>query len=84
MAGSIRCSFCVFVQNGYETPDRLEPIWFFADRCAWDSAKTQDDEGRPINDATLDTTERTLIDSARIWSGETFGVIQVERGHQNA
>lgn len=71
--------FRAFVQNGYETPDRLEPIRVLRGPLRL-YLRTQDDEGRPIDDATLDTTERTLVDSARIWSGETFGVIQVERG----
>ena len=71
--------FRAFVQNGYETPERLEPIRVLRGPLRL-YLRTQDDEGRPIDEATLDTTERTLIAGARIWSGETFGVIQVERG----
>ena len=71
--------FRAFVQNGYETPDRLEPIRILRGPLRL-YLRTQDDEGRPIDDATLDTTERTLIAGARLWSGETFGIIQVERG----
>src|SRR5688572_23813653 len=68
-----------FVQNAYEAPDRLEPIRILRGPLRI-YLRTEDDAGRAIDRVTLDTTERTLIDSARIWSGETFGVVQVERG----
>ena len=68
-----------FVQNGYETPDRLEPIRVLRGPLRL-YLRTQDDMGRAIDQATLDATERTLVDSARIWSGEKFGVVEVERG----
>ena len=68
-----------FVQNAYESPDHLEakrilpgPLRLYI--------RTQDDAGRAIDRTTLDVTERTLIDSAPIWSGQTFGVVEVERG----
>jgi hypothetical protein len=68
-----------FVQNGYDAPTQLEakrvlrgPLRIYL--------RTQDETGRAIDEATLDATERTLIESAWIWSGETFGVAEVERG----
>lgn len=67
------------VQNAYEAPDRLEPVRLLRNALRL-YVRTQDDEGRPIDAVTLDLTERILIDSAWIWSGETFGVVHVERG----
>lgn len=68
-----------FVQNGFDAPTQLEakrllrgPLRVYL--------RTQDEAGRDIDRATLDATERTLIDSARIWSGETFAIAEVERG----
>jgi hypothetical protein len=67
-----------FLQNGYESPDRLEPIRILKTLRIY--LQTHDDGGRGIDARTLDTTERVLIDGARIWSGETFGVAEVTRG----
>jgi hypothetical protein len=67
-----------FVQNGYETPDRLEPIRVLRGPLRI-YLRTQDDAGRAIDRVTLATTERALIESGRIWSGGTFDV-EVERG----
>jgi hypothetical protein len=67
-----------FLQNGFESPDRLEPIRVLR-KAFRVYLRTEDDAGRAIDAATLDTTERALIDSAAIWSGGTFDV-QVERG----
>lgn len=71
--------FRQFVQNGYEAPERLEPIRLLRGPLRV-YLQTRDDAGRAIDRATLDATERTLIDSAWIWAGETFGVTRVERG----
>lgn len=71
--------FRAFVQNAYEAPGRLEPIRVLRGPLRL-YLRTEDDAGRAIDRITLETTERTLIDSARIWSGEKFGVVQVERG----
>jgi len=68
-----------FVQNGYEAPDHLEPKRVLQGPFRL-YLRTEDEAGRPIDQATLAATERTLIDSARVWSGESFGVIEVERG----
>lgn len=68
-----------FVQNGYEAPERLEPIRTLRGPLRV-YLRTHDNGGRAIDQATLDVTERTLIHSAVIWSGETFGVTHVERG----
>ena len=67
------------VQNGYEAPDRLEPIRVLRGPLRI-YLRTRDDAGGEIGEATLNMTERTLIDSAWIWSGETFRIVQVERG----
>jgi hypothetical protein len=71
--------FRALLQNGYETPNLLEPIRVLRGPLRI-YLRTLDDAGRHIDRLTLDTTERTLIDGAWIWSGETFGVAQVERG----
>jgi hypothetical protein len=68
-----------FVQNAFEAPQRLEPIRILRGALRL-YVQTHDDGGRPIDAATLDATERTLIDAARIWSGDTFGVIAITRG----
>jgi hypothetical protein len=68
-----------FLQNGYERPDRLEPIRILRGPFRI-YLQTQDDIGRRIDEVSLDSTERILIDSARIWSGGTFGVTAVARG----
>ena len=71
--------FRAFLQNGYEAPDRLQPIRVLRGPLRV-YLRTEDDAGRGIDRVTLETTERTLINGAWIWSGETFGVVQVERG----
>ena len=68
-----------FVQNAYKAPDRLEPIRLLRGPLRV-YVRTQDDAGRAIDAATLEMTEQTLMQSARIWSGETFGVVEVARG----
>ena len=68
-----------FLQNGYEAPDRLEPIRTLNGPLRV-YLKTTDDAGRAIDAETLATTERALRDSASIWSGETFGIAEVRRG----
>lgn len=68
-----------FVQNGFESPQQLEPIRIL--RSAFRVyMRTEDDAGRAIDVSTLDTTERALIDAAPIWAGENFGITQVVRG----
>ena len=67
-----------FLQNGYESPDHLAEIKILRGPLRI-YMRTQDDSGRPIDRATLDATELTLIEAANIWSGEMFGA-RVERG----
>jgi hypothetical protein len=67
------------LQNGLESPDRLEPIKLLSSAFRI-YLKTEDDAGGAINARTLDVVERTLIDSARIWSADAFGVTEVIRG----
>jgi len=68
-----------FVQNAFDAPQRLEPIRLLRGPLRV-HVQTHDNGGRAIDIATLDATERTLIDAVRIWSGDTFGVIGITRG----
>lgn len=71
--------FRALLQNGYESPERLEPIRVLSAPLRV-YLRDQDDAGRTIDAATLDATERTLIDAARVWSGGAFGISEVVRG----
>lgn len=68
-----------FVQNGYESPARLEPVRLLKSPPRI-YLQTTDAGGRAIDAATLALTEATLIESAQIWSGGQFGVAEVARG----
>lgn len=68
-----------FLQNGYETPDHLEPVRILQHAFRV-YLRTEDESGRAIDSTTLDTTERILIDTAGIWSGGAFGIEEVTRG----
>jgi hypothetical protein len=68
-----------FLQNGFESPDRLEPIKVLSSAFRV-YLRTEDDAGRAIDSNTLNVVERTLISSAHIWSGDEFGVTEVLRG----
>jgi hypothetical protein len=67
-----------FLQNGHESPDRLEPIRILRGLRIY--LQTHDDGGQGIDAGTLESTERVLIESARVWSGDTFGVAEITRG----
>jgi hypothetical protein len=67
------------LQNAYEQPNRLEPIRILRQPLRV-YLRLQDDRGRAIDGETLDATERALRESAWIWSGDTFGVVEVARG----
>jgi hypothetical protein len=71
--------FRALVQNGFESPDRLEPARLLPGPLRI-YLKTHDDTGRAIDPITLEATERVLLESARIWSGERFGVAEIARG----
>ena len=71
--------FKAFVQNGFESPGRLEPVRRLPGPLRI-YLKTQDDTGRAIDPITLDETERTLVESVTIWSGDLFGALEVARG----
>ena len=71
--------FRALLQNGYESPNRLEPIRLLRGPLRL-YLRTHDERGQAIDRASLDHAERTLIESAGIWSGGTFDVAQVERG----
>jgi hypothetical protein len=71
--------FRAFVQNGYDTPDHLEPIRILQGPFRV-YLRTQDESGRAIDAVTLDMTERVLIDTANVWAGGTFGISEVARG----
>jgi hypothetical protein len=68
-----------FAQNGYESPNRLEPVRRLPGPLRL-YLRTEDNAGRAIDRTTLDATERVLVASAGIWSGEQFGVTTVVRG----
>ena len=60
--------FRALLQNGYEAPHLLEPIRMLRGPLRI-YLRTRDESGRAVDRLTLDMTERTLIDSAWIWSG---------------
>jgi hypothetical protein len=68
-----------FLQNGFESPQQLEAVRLLRSTFRI-YMRTEDDGGRAMDAATLDATERALIDSAPIWSGETYRIAQVVRG----
>ena len=68
-----------FLQNAYESPDHLEPIRVLQAPLRV-YIKTDDDAGNPVDKATLTLTAAVLSDSARIWSGDTFGIVEIARG----
>ena len=68
-----------FLQNALETPQRLEPVRVLRGPLRL-YVQTHDNAGRVVDTVTLDATERTAIEAARIWSGDTFGVIGITRG----
>ena len=67
------------LQNGYESPARLEAIRILKSPFRI-YMRVADDDGRLVPEETLDATERTLIESAPIWSGGAFGITEVVRG----
>lgn len=71
--------FRAFVQNAFEAPERLEPVRLLRGPLRI-YLRTHDNTGRPVDQATLDETERVLIESARTWSGDSFGINEVVRG----
>jgi hypothetical protein len=68
-----------FVQNAYESPERLAPVRRLPGPVRL-YLRTTDDTGRAIDAVTLASTERALVESVSIWSGEQFGVAEVARG----
>lgn len=71
--------FRAFLQNAYEAPDRLEPIRMLRGPLRV-YVQTRDNRGAPVDAATLQMTEQTLIEMAPIWSGGRFGVAAIARG----
>lgn len=67
------------LQNGYESPQQLEPVRILQSAFRV-YMRTVDDAGRAVDNATLDSTESALVDAAPVWSGGMFGVTQVVRG----
>ena len=68
-----------FVQNAFEAPDHLEPIRKLRGPLRV-YLQTRDNRGAAIDAATMDMTERTLIEMAPVWSGGLFGIAAVARG----
>lgn len=71
--------FRAFVQNGFESPERLEPVRRLPGSFRI-YLRTQDDAGRGIDPATLDTTERVLVEGVGAWSGARLQATAVVRG----
>ena len=71
--------FRAFVQNGYESPDHLEPVRRLPGPLRF-YLRTQDDNGRAIDTTTLATTERVLVETVSVWSGGRIDVAEVLRG----
>jgi hypothetical protein len=71
--------FRAFLQNGFETPNHLEPVRLLRGPLRI-YLRTHDNSGRAVDALTLDTAQQILIDGARTWSGDTFGVEEVVRG----
>lgn len=80
IAGYEPVFYRAFLQNGFESPERLEPVRILS-RAFRVYLQTEDDAGVAIDATTLDTVERTLVDSAPVWSGGRFGVTAVVRGN---
>ena len=68
-----------FVQNDFDAPDHLEPVRILQSPLRI-YMRTEDDAGRAVDNLTLATTASALIDSVRIWSGDTFGISEIARG----
>jgi hypothetical protein len=62
-----------------EAPTHLEPIRMLRQPLRV-YVQTRDDRGAAVDSATLQMTERTLIDMAPVWSGGTFGIVAIARG----
>lgn len=71
--------FKAFVQNGYESPGRLEPVRRLPGPLRI-YMRTADDAGRAIDAVTLASTARVIVESVGIWSGDQFGVTEILRG----
>jgi hypothetical protein len=71
--------FRAFVQNAYEAPDRLEPIRKLHGPLRV-YLRTRDNRGATIDAATLQMTERTLIEMAPVWSGGMVAIAAIARG----
>jgi hypothetical protein len=67
------------VRDAAESPDIVRSLqrWTRAPRVY---LKTVDEEGHPIDGATLSLTESALQDDANAWTGGRFGVASVQRG----
>ena len=79
MSGFVPDFYRAFVQNGLESPTRLEPVRVVQHPFRV-YLKTEDSAGRPIGEPTLDMTERVLGEAAWTWSGELFGISEIVRG----
>jgi hypothetical protein len=66
-------------QNGYESPAQLEPVRRLHGPLRL-YIRTEDNAGRVIDATTLETTERILVESVGVWSGEQFGIAEIARG----
>ena len=72
--------FREFVQNGFESPNHLEPIRLLRGPFRV-YLRTVDETGRAIDAVTQDVSEQILREAAAIWSGGTAAIIEVARGN---
>lgn len=70
--------FRALLHNGYEAPNRLEPIRLLRGPLRI-YLRTRDEAGA-IDARSLDLVERTLTESVAVWSGDSYGITQIERG----
>jgi hypothetical protein len=71
--------FRKFARNGFEAPEVLAPIRRLTEPPKI-YIKTVDEAGRPMNDATLQTTANVMREQAPVWTGGRFGIDVVEFG----
>jgi len=67
------------VRNAFSEPGSLQPLrrWTQPPQIY---LRTIDEAGTPVDARTLETTARTLVDTAGMWTGGRFGLASLERG----
>jgi reprolysin-like metallo-peptidase family M12B len=70
------------VRNAFEAPNTLQPLRRLT-QAPRVYLKTVDEAGASIDRRTLDATERAIVETAALWTGNQFGVAAVERGRDS-